>query len=459
MIFNIRAAILSIRLGPFSLETAEGRAAERYRLAMLSMLANVASRLFAMLVMVLSVSWTVPYLGVERFGVWMTVSSFAAILSFLDLGVGNALTNRTAQAANAIDKNVLPRVITGGLVLLGLIAAIMSIVLMSVSSILPWHLIIKTQDSQLMGEVKCTAIVFFALFSISIFANGVTRVLHGLQRGFEVHFSDIFGSLIALVALAFAVHKQAGPPILLLCFMGGRILGNLSLFVALWFRGLFRVSGWVADCRAEAPKLIHMGGLFFLLQIGVMVGWGADSLIIASTSGAASVATFSVIQRLIQFVSQPLAIMNAPLWAAYADADAGNDRSFIRQTFIKSIKLTFAVSLLGSLVLALVGREVIEVWTKGAIFVGFNMLGAMAIWMILESVGNALGILLNGLGIIRQQVLVVTVFVVIALPLKLFFAHFGGAFGVVVAGVLAYTLVTVSAYGFIFRHEIVGRMR
>lgn len=455
---SIRAAIRHIRFRPYSLETTDGRAAERYRLALLAMLANIASRLFSMVILVLSVSWTVPYLGAERFGIWMTVSSFAAVLSFLDLGIGNALTNRTAQAVNSKVNGALQRTITGGLVLLGSVAILMSIALIGLSLILPWHILIKVQNPQLIDEAKNTAIVFAALFSASIFSNGVLRIFHGLQRGFAAHLADILGSLFSLLALAFAVRNQAGPPILLLCFMGGKILGNLSLFAILWFRGLFRATGWVDDCLAEASKLFHVGGLFFVMQIGTMVGWGADSLIIASTSGAASVAMFSIIQRLIQFVSQPLAIMNAPLWAAYADADTSNDRLFIKKTFIKSIKLTFGVSLLGSLILMVTGYEIIKFWTKGEIFVSLNLLVVMALWMILESTGNALGVLLNGLGIIRQQVLVVTVFVVIALPLKLWLAHLAGPFGVVVAGIFAYTLVTVSAYGFIFRNEIVRRI-
>lgn len=74
---------------PFPSDTEEGRAAERYRRASWTMLAHATSSAASMLAMVLSVSWTVPYLGPERFGAWMTIASLAAVLSFLDLGVGN----------------------------------------------------------------------------------------------------------------------------------------------------------------------------------------------------------------------------------------------------------------------------------------------------------------------------------------------------------------------------------
>ena len=88
-----------LRLRPFDQSTESGRNSERYRLALWSVIANVGSKGIAMAVMVLSVSMTLPYLGAERFGVWMTIASLVGMLVFLDLGVGNALINTVVAAA------------------------------------------------------------------------------------------------------------------------------------------------------------------------------------------------------------------------------------------------------------------------------------------------------------------------------------------------------------------------
>jgi O-antigen/teichoic acid export membrane protein len=455
---NLRALIRHLRLCPFSLDSEEGRADERYRLALLTMLANVANRAVGMLVMVLSVSWTVPYLGAERFGAWMTVASFAAMLSFLDLGIGNALTNRVAHACSSEVDGVLRRIVSGGVGLLGILSLALAAILIGLASVLPWSSLIKLQSAELTLEIRSTVMVFGALFAVSIFTNGVARVFHGLQRGFEVHLAGVLGALVGLVALAFAVHAHAGLPILLLCSMGAPLLGNLGLWSILWLRGQFSPNGWVEAIRAETRTLLQVGGLFFLLQIGTMVGWGADSLIIANASGAASVAAFSVTQRLMRFVSQPLSIMNAPLWAAYADADARHDRIFVNRTFVRSIKLTLGFSVIGAVALVLLGQEIIELWTKAEVVTTFGLLSVMAFWLVLETTGNALGVLLNGLGIVRQQVWVVSAFVAVALPLKLCLAQWAGAFGVVLAGIVAYVLTTVLGYGLVFRRDVAERI-
>lgn len=455
---NLHTVIRYLRLRPFAVDTEAGRTEERYRLALLSMVANLASRLVGMLVMVMSVSLTLPYLGAERFGAWMTVASFASILSFLDLGVGNALTNRVAHASTSGVDMILERTVSGGLGLLGVFSLCAAVILFGIAWFLPWASYIKVHSAAVAAEVRTTFMVFSVLFAVSMFSNGVARVMNGLQRSFEVYLLGIAGSLVGVMALLLCVRAQAGLPVLLLCSMGSSVLANLILLVVLLIRGQFSVVAWGAAIRSEAPHLIHLGWLFFLLQIGVMVSWGADSFLIASAHGAASVAFFSVTQRLMQFVSQPLAIMNAPLWAAYADADGRRDRAFVRRTFVRSIKLTLGFATIGAVLTVVLGRPIINLWTHGKVVPTEGLVTVMAIWLILDTGGTALGTLLNGLGIVRQQVYVVSAFIAVALPLKLWWAQSGGAFGVVAAGIIAYILTTVIGYGIVFRRDLIARM-
>jgi O-antigen/teichoic acid export membrane protein len=100
-----------------------------------------------MLVMVLSVSLTIPYLGAERFGVWMTIASFAGMLSFLDLGIGNALTNRVSYVESRNNNKLLRNTISGGIGVLLVIGVTSSITLFNLSIQITWHNLIKVQDN------------------------------------------------------------------------------------------------------------------------------------------------------------------------------------------------------------------------------------------------------------------------------------------------------------------------
>ena len=104
-----------LRLRPFPSGDDDGRAAERYRLAALGTVSTAISRLAGFAFIALSVRWTAPVLGRERFGIWATFSGLAAMLSFLDLGIGNALVNRVAHATAQQDARQLSIVVMAGI--------------------------------------------------------------------------------------------------------------------------------------------------------------------------------------------------------------------------------------------------------------------------------------------------------------------------------------------------------
>lgn len=457
LVNRINIARQYLRLAPFDVNSEEGRAAERYRRVAWTLLASIVSKTLAMAAVVLSVGLTMPYLGSERFGIWMTIASFAGMLSFLDLGVGNALINHIAQAAAVEDRKRLRRVVSGGLALLFLLALGFGIILLVAAQFLPWGALIKVKDVTLHGEMQKAVVLFAVLFSINIFTAGVQKVFAGLQRAYEGHLAVASGQLVSIAMLFWAAYQQVGIVGLLAVTFGVQTLAPASLLVVLARRGLIGLEGVGKVIRNESHVLLRTGGLFLLLQIGYMVGWGMDSFIIANMLGASQVAMYSVVQRMFQFVSLPLAMINAPLWSAYADACVRNDGHFIRMTLKKSLVGTAILGVAGSSILFALGPSVVRWWTGGIIDMSFAIAGAMAAWKVLEVTGDALAMFLNGTGVVRPQVWVVLLFCVITLPLKLLFVEDWGVAGLIWITAGAYLLTVWGGYGFVFRNEVVRR--
>lgn len=447
-----------LRLGAFDGSTEDGRTAERYRLASWAIVANVVSKAFAMAVIVLGVSLTIPYLGAQRFGIWMTVTSFAGMLAFLGFGVGSALTNHVANHSTRADSRLLCRAISGGLGLLVLIGFAAGVTLTMLAAWLPWEKIVKVDDALLLQETRQTALLFAVLFGIGLFASGIQSVFAGLQRSFEVHLSSAMGSMVSLVALAMAAQAEAGLPVLLAVTFGIQSLSSLVLLVFLIRRGLFSLSSIGSNVRLESTGLFRIGSLFFVLQIGTMVGWGADALIISSTLGPAQVAIYSVGQRLFQFVTQPLAIVNMPLWGAYADAHAKGDTAFIRQTFRTSMMVTFVGATLGALALFLGSEWLLRYWTQGRVVVAPQLVALLALWTVLECCGTAFAMFLNGVQVVKQQVFVVLAFCLLVLPLKILGVTQFGLVAIPMAAALVYSLTHLYFYGFVFYPKIKSYM-
>ena len=444
-----------LRLRPFDTTTEEGRADERYRRAALSMAANLFSRSISLVVVLLSVRMTVPYLGGERFGVWMTLASLATMLAFLDLGLGNALTNRVAHAAGKASKEQLCDIISGGLAVLLILSVVASAALALAVSLIPLQKLLNFSDA-LIAEVRVAALTFACLFGLHMFAGGVQKVFLGLQRAYEGYIANAVSALLSIALLALAPYLELGISSLLWITFGLQSVCALALLFVLGKRDLLGIAAARRNALVEAPTLFGMGGLFFLLQIGVMASVGADSFLIANALGAGSVAVFAVVQRMFQIAIYPATVLNTPLWAAYADAHALGDKAFIASTLRRSMLATAGYAVLVGGVLAIFGQRIGLVWTKGVVLIPAVLLAVYAVWAFLDAAGNAFAMFMNGCGIVRQQVMVVSVYAAIVLAVKIYALNHWGLEFMIGATALTYFLITVGAYGGIFRASLVA---
>ncbi|EFF4608835.1 hypothetical protein B5R35_005184, partial [Escherichia coli] len=83
MIMNkIKKILKFCTLKKYDTSSALGREQERYRIISLSVISSLISKILSLLSLILTVSLTLPYLGQERFGVWMTITSLGAALTF-----------------------------------------------------------------------------------------------------------------------------------------------------------------------------------------------------------------------------------------------------------------------------------------------------------------------------------------------------------------------------------------
>ncbi len=409
-----------------------------------------------MAALIITVPLTLSYLGEERFGVWMTVASLAGLLTFLDLGVGNGFISHVAKANVTGGAEKFRCTVTRGLILLALIGIVVGMLLSMLNTWIPFESIISVETEQATEDARESAWIFIGLFSLGIPLNGIYQIFQGLQKSWVVHSLKSFGSIISILAVVILSAKKADPASLLLATYGVQTVlpAILLIYIAR--------QNWLTTHPHLQPKeslleyrhLIGAGGLFFVLQIGTMVGWGADTLILSSLAGAAAVAQFAVAQRMYQLVSVPLSIMNAPLWSAYADAKAHGDKEFIEKTLKKSLFGTLGISALLSVTLFMLSGAILNLWVGDAVQVSESLLLGFMIWTVMQASGNSFAMFLNGMHIIKPQVVAVMCFVALVLPLKIYFVPEFGAVAIIWSTVLAYFIAVVLFYGFRFRRLV-----
>lgn len=418
--------------------------------------ANVISTVLSFLVFFISVPLTIDYLGPERFGVWMAIASLTAMLRFMDFGVSNGLVSQVAKKNTSSNKQSLQNIVSNGLITLSLIGVLVGTVIFLLNKFYPLVNILKIDSLQAKSDADHLIIVFIIFFTLSIPLNGIYKILLGLQRNWIVHATRSIASIISLILLVVLAKYEAPPHHLLLATFGVQVSASavlLPYFVRQKLITYKSLTDW-HSFKNEYKSLLNIGGLFLILQLGMMAGWGADALIISSLASVSAVAQFAVVHRLYQFVTIPVTIINTPLWGAFADAYARNDLAFIRRTLKISLLLSLLMSGLIGVTILLFSEYILKLWIGDELNISYNLIVGFTVWKILESVGHSLSMALNGMHIIKPQVISVVFLCAIVLPLKFIYTPIYGPSAVIWSTVIAYSISTLLFYLVYFRREI-----
>ena len=127
----------------------------------------VVYKALAMLASFLAIPMMIRYLGQEQFGVWSTLLTVMSWIVFFDLGVGNGLRNKVAEALAKNDKAEAANYIASGYSLIGLIALGVWALVTATSFFMPWQVVFNTQaipEASLRLTVQVA--VFFVVLNL-----------------------------------------------------------------------------------------------------------------------------------------------------------------------------------------------------------------------------------------------------------------------------------------------------
>lgn len=423
---------------------------------MLGAVAAALAKCFSITATLISVPLTLQYLGLERYGMWMTMSSLVAMLSFADLGIGNGLLSAVAQAHGKGDRQAIQRLTSSAFLALSGIALAILLAFAASYPFVAWHELFNVKSAQAKNEAGPAIAVVLACFAFAIPSGIVQRLQMGLQAGFVASLWQCLASALGLISLYVAIRLQAGLPWLALAFVGSPLvasLANTAYFFGRTHRDLapsFRSIG-----RDTSLLLAKSGAFFLVLQIVAAVTYGSDSIIIAQRLGATSVSQYAVPEKMFSLVSAMLAIALAPLWPAYSEAFVSGDRAWIRRTFRRALLLSTATAAAASIALIVLSPWLMSKWIAGAIAPSFLLLLGLGIWKTVEAGGNAVAMYLNGAGVIRFQVVVAIVTGLVAVVLKVALVDRIGLSGTVWASTAAYLLFAALPMFFLLRSGLV----
>jgi O-antigen/teichoic acid export membrane protein len=427
-----------LRLGDEA--SVQARSSKRGKHIRLTAVTGLIARASSMVMTIVSVPLTLNYLGAERFGLWMTVTSVVVMLAFADFGIGNGLLTLVAEASGRDDDIAIRRYVSSGFAILNLIAAgILGLFFLAVYPVVDWTSVFNVHSPLARAEAGPAIAVLTVCIALSISTLIVPRVQLALQQGFVNNIAVSAGLFVALAAIWLVATVHGSVAMLVLAMSGTPVVAAaLNGFIFFRRNPQFRPA-WSLVSKEAMRRILRTGLLFVALQVGLSLSFASDKLIIARLLGVEAVGSYSVYERVFGVGSNLLQSMLMPMWPAYAEAWVRRDIEWVQHTFKRSLALSFAVSAIFAALIIILGPLIVSLWTRKTVPVQPIVLYCLGAWCVLQSVLNALSMLMNGLHLVRVQVVASLLTACAAIPLKFVLVRHLGAAGAVLASSIAAT--------------------
>lgn len=438
----------ALRPGADSQSTSDGRSRERYRRIALSSLASAAVRATSLITTIAIVPLTVRYLGAERYGLWMAITSAVAILSFSDLGMSSGLINAVAQAYGKNDRTAAARYVSTTFFLLCAAGFVLGAAFLSIYQSVPWDRFFNVATTLAANEAGPAMAILVACFLLGLPLGVAQRVLHAYQEGFKASLWSGLGSVLGLVGVLVAIRSGQSLAVLVFAFAGGPLAASaLNSIHVFFFEHRDLLPRLTLVTGSTSATVMRISFLYFVLSIAAAVGYQSDNLIIARILGADSVTPYSVTMRLFGIAPLILSFVLAPLWPAYGEALARGDSSWVRKTFRRSIGLGLAINIPFAALLLVTGRTIIEYWAGPDVVIPFALLVGFALWTVLNALSGPFAMFLNGAGVVRFQVIWSLVMAIANICLSILLVRRVGVAGAILGSILAQSLFLILPIG------------
>ena len=149
---------------------------ERSVKAKKNILASLVIRGGSIAISLVLVPLTINYINASRYGIWLTLSSIVAWLSFFDIGLTQGLRNKFAEARARGDDELAQIYVSTIYALLAIIFSCIWISFIIGNNFLNWASILKVSES-MRDEVSTLALVVFTYFCISFVLKIITTIL------------------------------------------------------------------------------------------------------------------------------------------------------------------------------------------------------------------------------------------------------------------------------------------
>ncbi len=376
---------------------------------------------------------TLGFMDPYSYGLWLAINSVLMWINSFDIGLGNGLRNCLATAVAKENYQEGKIFISTTYFLLTIIVFVILGIFFLANQFIDWYSIFNI-DKKIIGNLNEVITYSFLLFCFSFILKILGSIYQALQAP---AISSLFKAFDYIVSLSTIIICK-------LCLDHGSLMLVAMIFsasplfvyatatpITFWkIHPELRPSFHLIKPKEYAGKLLVVGINFFIMQMCVLILQFTTNVIISHLFGPSQVTTYNIANRYMYIGILLMTVILAPIWSAVTDAKAKNDWEWIKR-ILKKIEKTMLLLGLFLVFLVAISNFVYKIWIGNEISIPLTMttLNAIYVFLLIWSTGQST--FLNGMNILRVQLIANIFQVAIFFPVLFTLGEKIGIYGLV----------------------------
>lgn len=441
-------------IGFSTIKTFFSKGTQRTVRAKKNILVRFLAKGIAILVSFLIVPLTLGYVGKVEYGIWLTISSIIVWFSFFDIGLGNGLRNKLAEALAKNDKETARIYISSAYALISGVAIFMFVSFYIASNFISWNSALNTDVVSNAELMKIVLVVFF-FFSFGFVLKLISSILQAMQKYALNDVINIASQLLGLVAIYVLINTSEGS-LFYLCLVYGS-----KMTIVLFFASIFLFSGSLKELRPsfkyiqlkKSLPLLNLGLWFFANQILYLILTQTSVILVVQFFGPEDVTIYNLALRYMTIFSMLYIMVLTPFLSAFTEAYTKGEFDWIKLT-MKTINKIWLLASFGTVILIFVYKYFFQFWVGDGIIVPFILILTLGCSSIIRSYSSTFTLFLNGIGKIRLQFRIMVFQAILFFPLSYVFYKFNfGLISIVLPGII-FSIVSSILYSIQYKRVI-----
>lgn len=379
---------------------------------------------------------TIGYVSSMQYGIWITLSSLTAWISFFDIGFGNGLKNKFIEAITLGDKKRARIYVSTTYAIIIMIIGSLWILLMTGINFADWSKILNAPPA-MANELKNVAFIVASSFCFQFILKLIDTLLNAIQKPALSSCFDTLSQVIIIVSIFILIRTTSGSLIMLSIVTGCTYICVL-IISSIWFfsRELKEYRPSIKFINfTYAKDLMGLGMKFFFLQILAILFYSTNNIIIAQICGPEDVTVYNIAYKYMSIINMGFTILITPFWSAFAEAYVKKDYEWMIKTTRVLKLLVISVAALG-IIFLICSPWVYKLWIKDVVAIPFILTALICLYQIINIWCSMYSSILYGIGKIKIQMICSAIICLANVPLTITGCYYWGMTGLVCAQIL-----------------------